>query len=85
MATGLKQIYADLGYVSSNTDFEDDKSDYEDYGTWRDFSQGDFVDENDCNDCGWYNNGKVYIPDDCSSQPASESCKVHVAFHGCEG
>ena len=88
MLEGLKQMYVDLGYATDSTDFVTSYENYETYGTWTKFDQGDFVGVDSTLDKGiewnwnitqWSDSGWVYIPDVCYST----TCKLHVAFHGC--
>ena len=41
--TALKRIYTDLGYASHTNDFRSNKSNWESYGSWIRFDQGEFV------------------------------------------
>ena len=82
MVPGLKQIYLDLGYVSETSEFNANETDYEKFGSWKEFDQNDFVDIGFSfltDDSWWEDMGKVYIPNNCYVT----TCRLHLALHGC--
>lgn len=87
MRLGLKTIFTDLGYI---TDWNPECSynELEELGTWKEFSQAEFVSPNSVSDDGdawtyketeFSRRGGFYIPNACKD----EQCHVHFAFHGC--
>ena len=82
MEPGLRQIYADLGYVSSTSDFNEPQSNYWELGDWINFDQKEFVDTSAIpfEASEFREAGKVFIPQGCYSR----ACKLHVAFHACD-
>ena len=75
-------MYVDLGYVDDLDDFNEPAENLDD-GQWLEFDQTEFIGigyENiEFEETNWDETGKVYIPNSCYT----ETCRVHVAFHGC--
>ena len=66
----LEHIYGSLNQPSSNSSS----------GSMLEFDQREFVDGVDPALIGLADTGYVYVPKACKT----ETCRVHVAFHGCK-
>ena len=87
MVDGLKQIYQDIGVVSSQEQLNSSKANYSSYGKYEEFDQSEFVGIQHpqinknwvFEDTHWNYTGGVYIPDSCYTT----TCRLHVSIHGC--
>ena len=75
MVAAVKQVMVDVGIVSSVDDFNEDESDFKNFGRWESFDQTEFIgiespqkEKNwDFDDTDWHRNGRVFIPTSCYS------------------